>query len=177
MNIMGAFRPRTRTAVVAREAMQVLQLLGLDQDVEDILGGPATAKVIRARLLSGEAVSAAINRARAGPVAPDLTISGQVCINRARAQAEAARVSPLSRCVRALQTHLEAARLGRRDPGWKPEADYGLGSEAIYTSWDNFTTEERLMWKDSQSAWRIDDHSWAALDLEEDAQVFIPGLL
>lgn len=172
--VMGAFRPRTRTAVATREAMQVLQLLGLDQDVEELLGGPSTAKVIRVRLLSGQALSAAINRARARPVASDLTISGQIWINRARTQAEAARVSPLSRCVRALQTHLEAARLGRRDLGWKPEADSGPGSEAVYVSWDNFTPEEKFVWRDAQSAWRIDDHLWAALDMEH---VFLAGLM
>lgn len=99
---MGTFRPRTRTAVATREAAQVLQLLCLEDEIEEILGGPSTAKVIRVRMISGEAVTAAITRARARPVASDLTTSGQVWINRARTQAEAARVSPLARCVRAL---------------------------------------------------------------------------
>lgn len=170
--VMGTFRPCTRTAVATREAVQVLQLVGLEHEVEEIVGEPSTAKVIRVRLLSGEAVNAAINRARARPVASDLTISGQVWLNRARTQAGVARVSPLARCVRALQTHLEAAPLGRRDPGWKPEADYAPGSEAVYISWDSFTTEERLVWC------RIDGHLWVAREMqEEDARVFLAGLM
>lgn len=119
--------------------MQVLHLLGLGQAVDEISGGPSTAKVVRVRLVSGEAVSAAINWARARPVASDLTISGQVWINCARAQAEAAIVSPWS-------------RFSRRGPGWKPEADYGPESVAVYVCWGNFTTEERLMWRDAQSS-------------------------
>lgn len=68
--------------------------------------------------------------------------------------------------------------MGHRDPGWKPAADYAPGSEAAHISWDNFTTEEKLMWRNSQSVSRIDDHLWAALEMvEEGAHVFLAGLM
>lgn len=94
--VMGTFRARTRTAVATREAVQVLQLLGLHHEIVEILGGPSTAKVVRIRMKTADGVATAIARARVRPIASDLTISGQVRINRARTQVEAARVTPLS---------------------------------------------------------------------------------
>lgn len=69
--------------------------------------------------------------------------------------------------------------MSHQDPGWRPEADYALGAESVYVRWDEFRTEEKLLWKNPKGVWVIDDHLWAALEVggTGDTHDILAGLL
>lgn len=167
--VIGTFLERTRGAVARQEALLILELLGMQQAVQEVLGGAPTTKVVRVRMRSAGDVAMAIARCRARPVVSDLATDA-VWMNRARTPAEAARTAPISRAVRELNLFLETQRQQRRDPGWTCEGEYAPGREAVYLSWDGFRLEEVLL---EQGGCRLFDGTYDQTGLPGEPQEWL----
>lgn len=161
---LGTFRDRTLSTAARAEALSVVRLLGMQADVVDVLGSTAVVRVVRLRLGSPDAAFEAIRRLRQRPIISDLTV-GNVWGRPARNQAEIARVAPIGRAVKALNGYLEEARLRGRRMLWSVEGYSVPGQEAVYISFDGITTEAKLMHRDREGTWHIDDGVYEVLEL------------
>lgn len=155
-----------------------MRLLGMEADVIDVLGSAPVVRVVRLRLKSPDAVFEAIRHLRQRPIMSDLTVAN-VWGQRARNQAEIARIAPIGRAVKALNGLLEEARQRGRRLLWNVEGYYVPGAEAVYVSFDGFVREARIMHRDRHGVWHIDDGVYEVLELEndEEAQAWLATLL
>lgn len=155
-----------------------MRLLGMEADFVDILGSAAVVKVVRIRLRLADVGFEAIRRLRQKPIISDLTV-GNVWGQPARNQAEIARAAPVGRAVKALNGFLEEARQRGRRLQWCVEGQYLPGQEAVFISFDRFTTEAKLMYRDREGNWHIDDGVYEVWewDTEDEAQAWPASLL
>lgn len=150
----------------------------MEADVLDILGSAAVVKVVRVRLRSSEGVFEAIRRLRQRLIVSDLLV-GNAWGQQARNPAEIARVAPVGRAVKALNSYLEETRLQGRRLQWEVEGYYVPGQEAVFISFDKFATEAKLMRRDREGTWHIDDgvYDLLEMDAEDSAQGWLASLL
>lgn len=66
--------------------------------VDEVLPGPPTAKVVRIRMKTPQAVGMLAQRMRAYPITSDLTLSNMWCMT-ARSPSEMMRIAPIARVV------------------------------------------------------------------------------
>lgn len=81
MVTIGTFNPRTRNTVATAEALQVLELLNMRQEVVEVLHAAVVVKGVRIRMRSQEHVAAIAHRLCAHPAASDITITGTMWAN------------------------------------------------------------------------------------------------
>lgn len=88
-------------------------------------------------------------------------------------------MAPIGRAVKALNGFLEEARQRGRRPLWFVEGQYLPGQEAVFVSFDRFKTDAKLMYRDMEGTWHIDDGVFEVLDLdtEDAAQAWLASLL
>lgn len=152
--VLGTFKPRTRSAVAAEEALAAIELLGMVAAVDEVLPGPPTAKVVRVRMKTPQAVNILAQRMRDFPIVIELTLSNMWCTT-ARTPSEMMRTAPIARAVRSLNTHLKELGQAGVQAKWSVEGSYRPGEEAICVSLDTWRSEHRLMAREDH-AWRMD---------------------
>lgn len=149
--VMGKFKTRTRTSTARQEALQTLKLIGSPSVVVRVFGAGTTSSVGKMQRSSWEADTRAIQTLR------DLhTISnyadgdGRLWGSRGLTPAEVARTAPAARAVRRIKEVQEPWAKAGAPAAFEVEAEYKLGDEAVYLSYDDWRSEEMPFYRDQE---------------------------
>lgn len=154
--VAGGFRPRTRAVRAREKVLDLFDRLGVIPDLDQILGGATTTTVVRARLISLDAVTTAVTRTQE-VVSGSPSAEGPLWA-RARTAAQAARMGPVARGVRSLKTLAEAA-----GSQWQVEGAYLPGQEAMWVSWDDWGSEQQFIRRIEEGVCGVNPSAYAEL--------------
>lgn len=165
---VGYFNERTRTSQATTEVMALMKLLGLEEEVQEILPAPPTCRVVKLLMLNRMAAGDTIKKLKDLRASTENSV-GILWASRGQTQEDQARSGPLRRAVRMLHDERErrhqrgdAAAEGPEHqahlrPDWTPEAFYAPGREAVYIRWEKQNLEEKLIFRGKTGAWEVND--------------------
>lgn len=121
--VVGTFLPPARTSVARQDVLLILDRLGFSSGVEEVVNMRPTTKVVRVKMASWDSVTQAV-QALLDHQATSRWAEQPLWGQRGRTPAEAARVGPIARAVRALKTASDNAMLKGRRVLWDVEGSY-----------------------------------------------------
>lgn len=160
---VGYFQERTRTTQATSEVMSLMKLIGMDEEIQEVLPAPPSCQVVRTLMLNRLAAGDRIKKLK-GLRASTENSAGILWANKGQTQEDQARSGPLRRAGRLLQDERERRQQGGAEeaahlPEWTPEAFYALGREAVYIRWEARNLEEKLLYRGKTGAWEGNDLS------------------
>lgn len=109
--MVGYFHERTRTAHATSEVMSLMKLIGMDEEVQEVLPAPPTCRVVRLLMLNRMAAGDTIRKIKGLRASTENSV-GILWANKSQAQEDQARSGPLRRAVRLLHDERERRQRG-----------------------------------------------------------------
>lgn len=153
-------KSRTRTSIATSEALQALRLVGLEEEIVKVQGAGPTSTVARIQLKSWGAVSRAMTRFKEVHLFsphghPDN--GGRLWASRMKTFNEIQRTSPVSRAHRKMNDIVDRWEAQGWIAQFQLEASYKPGDEAVFVSWNNWVAEDKILYRNEEGRWIVND--------------------